>query len=210
MTYQVINLYDSKYKAYDKWYEDHEPAYLSEIEALKRVLPQRGKGLEIGVGTGRFAAPLGIPFGLDPSKKMISLAKRRGVSVLLGFGENLPFVDGCLDYAAVINTLCFVKNPLKTLKESHRVLKNKGQLIVGFIDRNSFLGRTYKAKKSSFYAYAKFFTAEELAELTKSLGFCRLSFYQTVFQFPEKLRTVEVPKKGYGTGGFVVISAEKK
>jgi len=56
MTYQIVNLYDSNYRTYDKWYDDNKFAYLSELEVLKRVMPKKGGGLEIGVGTGRFAA----------------------------------------------------------------------------------------------------------------------------------------------------------
>lgn len=36
------------------------------------------------------------------------------------------------------------------------------------------------------------------------------SYYQTVFHHPDKLNTVEKPLKGFGKGGFVVISAVKK
>lgn len=52
---------------YDDWFEAHPDAYQSEVEALRRLLPQPGFGLEIGVGTGRFASPLGIQVGIDPA-----------------------------------------------------------------------------------------------------------------------------------------------
>jgi len=209
MIENTVDLYDLNYRTYDKWYEDHKFAYLSELKALKRVVPKKGNGLEIGVGTGRFAAPLGIRYGIDPSKKMIPLAKKRGVIVVLGCGETLPFADACFDHAAVINTLCFVKNPNQTLRESHRVLKNSGTLVVGFIERNSFLGQAYQTKKSRFYKSAHFFSVEELTELIKSFGFSRFSFHQSIFQFPEKIVSIEKPKRDFGRGGFVVMAAKK-
>lgn len=208
--YQIVTLYDSNYRTYDKWYDDNRFAYLSEIEALKKVVPKKGEGLEIGVGTGRFAAPLSIKFGIDPSKKMIMLAKKRGVNTQLGFGESLPFTDTRFDYVAIINTLCFVKNPRQRIMESHRVLKNRGKLIIGFINRNSFLGKAYQAKQSRYYKYANFLNVEELSQLIEGLQFSLLGFYQTIFQFPEKIQSLEKPKKGFGEGGFVVINAEKK
>ena len=76
-----MNIFNHNYKKYDLWYERNKFAYLSELEAVKKVLPKRGEGLEIGVGTGRFAAPLGITAGVDPSKNMIKIAKKRGIDV---------------------------------------------------------------------------------------------------------------------------------
>jgi len=61
--------------------EFSERTYLSELKALKKVILEKKKGLEIGVGTGRFASPLGIEYGIDPSEKMLEIAKKRGVKV---------------------------------------------------------------------------------------------------------------------------------
>ena len=46
--------------------------------------------IEIGVGTGRFAAPLGIKVGVDPSMTMLTYAAKRGVLGLQGTAEALP------------------------------------------------------------------------------------------------------------------------
>jgi hypothetical protein len=43
---------------YEDWFERHRFAYEAELHALRLLLPKRGTGLEIGVGTGRFAVPL--------------------------------------------------------------------------------------------------------------------------------------------------------
>jgi ubiquinone/menaquinone biosynthesis C-methylase UbiE len=50
-------VFDKYFKEYDEWYEKNKLAYLSEVAALKKVIPKGKKGLEIGVGTGRFAKP---------------------------------------------------------------------------------------------------------------------------------------------------------
>jgi ubiquinone/menaquinone biosynthesis C-methylase UbiE len=205
----VSSIFDKFYKRYDIWYQRNKFAYLSELEAIKEVLPKRGKGLEIGVGTGRFAAPLGIKYGIDPSKKMLEIAKERGIDVRLGYGEKLPFANGTFDYVAIIITLCFVKDPIKVLAEARRVLKKNGKVIIGIIDKDSFLGKFYQRKKSVFYKQARFFKVKELASLLKAKGFKKFSYYQTIFKLPEKINSVEKPKKGFGKGGFVVISAQK-
>jgi len=34
------NIFDKHYKRYDAWYEKHKFVYLSELEAIKKVLPK--------------------------------------------------------------------------------------------------------------------------------------------------------------------------
>lgn len=44
---------------YDEWFDANRHIYLSELEALKALVPMEQHGIEIGIGTGRFALPLG-------------------------------------------------------------------------------------------------------------------------------------------------------
>ncbi|MCK4804128.1 MAG: SAM-dependent methyltransferase, partial [Spirochaetes bacterium] len=67
---------------YEEWFEVNNFAYESELLAVKRMLPEKGIGMEIGVGSGRFAGPLGIQFGIEPSAKMREIAKKRGIDVV--------------------------------------------------------------------------------------------------------------------------------
>jgi len=202
--------FDKHYKRYDAWYDKHKFAFLSELAAIKKVMPRDGKGLEIGVGTGRFASRLGINCGVDPSENMLKIAKKRGIDVHHARGERLPFDSSTFDYIAIIITLCFVKDPIKVLIEAKRVLKKRGVVIIGIIDKDSFLGRFYQDKKSLFYGQAHFFGVEEVTNLFKMSGFGRVSYYQTLYKFPDRMNAVEKSKKGFGRGGFVVISAKKK
>ena len=203
----VFDLYS---KQYDAWYSRHEFAFLSEIKAIKKVLPPAGNGLEIGVGTGRFASSLGIATGVDPSREMLRIAKERSVNTHLGFGEMLPFPNEVFDYAAVIITLCFVRNPKKVIEEAYRVLKKSGKVIIGIVDRESFLGKFYQHKESVFYKKARFFSVTEVTELLEESDFSSFSYYQTISILPNDVKSVEKPKKGFGKGGFVVIAAKKK
>ncbi len=205
---ETVNIFNEHYEEYEAWYDKHKFTFLSEVEALKMALPEKGKGLEIGVGTGRFADSLGIANGIDPSPKMLELARRRGIDAQLGSGEKLPFPDNAFDHVAIINTLCFVKEPMAVLKETGRVLKANGKIIIGIIDKNNFLGRFYQKKKSLFYKQSHFFTTEEAAALLSQAGFQKFSFWQTVFTFPDEISEIEKPLKGFDHGGFVVIRAE--
>ncbi len=202
-------VFDRYYKRYDSWYDKNKFAYLSELEAIKKVLPEKGRGLEIGVGTGRFAAPLGIKYGVDPCARMLEIARARGVDVKLGYGEKLPFRDASFDYAAIIITLCFVKDPVRVLEEARRVLKRRAKIILAIIDKGSFLGRFYQRKKSVFYKQARFFSVKCLSDLLRDTGFGGFSCYQTLFRPLVGLNSIEKPQKGFGKGGFVVITGEK-
>jgi ubiquinone/menaquinone biosynthesis C-methylase UbiE len=203
-------IFDKYYKKYDEWYDKNKFVYLSELEALRKVMPKSGKGLEIGVGTGRFAAALGITMGIDASHNMLKLAERRGVNVRWGVGENLPFWEDSFDYAAIIITLCFAENPSMVLQETYRILKQKGKIIIGIIDKNSFLGKFYQKKKSIFYRHAHFFGVGELTGLLRESGFKKFSYYQTLFSLPKEIKKIEKPQKGFNRGGFIVICAQKK
>ena len=203
------NVFDLYSKQYDAWYSRHEFAFSSEIAAIKKVLPPDGKGLEIGVGTGRFASSLGIGTGVDPSREMLRVAKERGINTYLGFGETLPFPDKVFDYVAIIITLCFVDDPKKVIEEAHRVLKKNGKIIIGIVDRESILGKFYQHKESVFYKKARFFSVTEATKLLEESGFSSFSYYQTVSILHNNLKSVEKPGQGFGKGGFVVISAKK-
>jgi len=206
----MSNIFNKYYKKYDSWYDKNKFAYLSEIEALKKSVPKESKGLEIGVGTGRFASRLGIKYGVDPAYNMLKVSKKRRIDVRHAQGERLPFESSSFDYVAVIITLCFVKDPIKVLIEAKRVLKKNGKIIIAIVDRSSFLGRFYQKKKSLFYKKARFFSTREVTDLLKMSGFGKVSYYQTLYKLPDKMKSVDKPGKGFGKGGFVVITGVKR
>ncbi|NJF24464.1 class I SAM-dependent methyltransferase [Thermococcus sp. Bubb.Bath] len=196
---------------YENWFERNRYAYLSELEAVRKILPKGGNGAEIGVGTGRFAAPLGIKLGVEPSKAMAEIARKRGIEVIEGTAENLPFDDNSMDYLLMVTAICFVDDPEKALREAYRVLKPNGALIIGFVDKNSPIGRFYEEHKneSTFYRDARFFSTGELLKLLKKIGFREFEIMQTLFHKLDEVNSVEPVRLGYGEGSFVVIKAVK-
>ncbi|VVB94376.1 Ubiquinone/menaquinone biosynthesis C-methyltransferase UbiE [uncultured archaeon] len=210
MEIKSAEIFDRNWEKYNDWFEKHKDIYFSELKALKKAIPE-GFGLEVGVGSGRFAYPLKIKIGIDPSKNMLKLAKKRGIQVIQGAGEYLPFKDNTFDFALIVVTLCFVEEPEYVLKEACRVLKRGGRLIVGEINKDSQLGRLYedKRKKSVFYKTATFYSSNEIIEMFDKVGIRYLESYQTLLQPPATPEVEEKPEKGSDKGGFVVIVGVK-
>ncbi|MHB1949796.1 MAG: class I SAM-dependent methyltransferase [Gammaproteobacteria bacterium] len=203
--------FDQLAERYDSWFDRHAAVFQSELEALKKVMPQSGNGLEIGVGSGRFAQALGIKTGIEPSEKLREMAHARGINVFNGVAESLPFERETFDYVYFGTVLCFLNAVMKGLGEAKRVLKPGGTLIIAMIDRNSALGKSYESRKDNpFYSHAHFYTVDELLTLMSQQGFVPQEIYQTIFSPIEKINTPEPVKSGYGEGGFVVIKTVDK
>ena len=165
----MINTFESSAQEYDQWHDRHALLFQSELLALKEAVPVYQKGLEIGVGTGRFAAALNIATGIEPANAMALMAKERGIDVIKGYAEHLPFSSDCFDFVLFVTTVCFLQNPAAAFKESHRVLKEKGKIIIGFIDKNSEIGKLYQKRKSDnkFYKNAHFMDIDEISALVE-------------------------------------------
>ncbi|WP_254525506.1 class I SAM-dependent methyltransferase [Natrinema caseinilyticum] len=196
---------------YEGWFEDHEDVYRSELGALRRLVPTTGRGIEIGVGSARFAGPLGMQVGIDPSEEMLEYAVARGIEVVRGVAEFLPFGDGSFDTALIVTTICFVDNIPGTLSEAERVLESDGALVIGYIDENSPVGRTYQELKdrNPFYRDAVFVSTEELVTALETAGFDHFEFVQTVYNRLDEVDGPEPIEEGYGDGSFVGIKATR-
>ena len=207
-----VNAFDKNVDRYEQWFVDNPLAYVSELRALRELLPASGSGIEIGVGTGRFAAPLEIKKGIEPSRSMAEVARKRGVEVVHGVAEHLPFMDGEFDYALMVTTVCFLDDIDLAFQEVLRVLKPKGLFVIGFVDRESPLGKEYQDRKdkSAFYRDATFYSVGEIVSRLRKNGFGGLTFRQTLFRPLADLNEVEPAKEGHGEGSFVVVRGEKQ
>ena len=207
-----IVAFEAHHQRYEAWFEKHEAAYISELLALRPFVPWEGRGIEIGVGSGRFAGPLGVQVGVDPSPAMLVYAAARGIEVVQGTAENLPFVAGSFDHAMVVTTICFVDSPAGMLAEARRVLKPGGRLVIGFIDRESALGQEYLAHQAEnvFYRDATFYSSDEVAQLLLEAGFSISAWGQTLAHSLSETREIESLRPGRGQCAFVVIAATRE
>jgi len=207
-------IFDQNVEAYEQWYEDYSQVFESELLAIKeqfQKLPENLHGIEVGLGTGRFSVPLGIKEGIEPAKEMAALAVKRGISVVDGYAEQLPFGDLKFDFVLFV-TVCHLDNVKYAIAEAYRVLKPKGAILIGFLDKDRSVAKQYleKRHRSTFFANANFFTVSRIQTLLKDAGFKNLEYTQTLFGDLDEIKEIQMPKEGFGEGSFIVVKATKK
>ncbi len=198
-------------KEFEQWFETHRYVYLSEVEAVRHFIPKEKNGIEIGIGTGRFALPFDIKEGMEPAKAMRDFSEKLGLKVHDGVAEKLPLADSFFDFVLMVTTICFVDDIQQSFKETNRILKSKGTVIIGMIDKNSPLGKVYERikKQNKFYRIATFYSVDEVTQYLEQTGFGSIETVQTVFGELESIEEIQPFQPGYGEGGFVVIKAKK-
>ena len=117
-------------------------SFVKETMAIKKS----DRILEIGCGTGSLLKIIanelenGIVEGIDFSKTMISIAKKknkRNISkkkaiIRLGNFDELQFKSNSYDKILSVNTIYFWKNPVMTISKAFCLLKANGMMVLGF------------------------------------------------------------------------------
>jgi SAM-dependent methyltransferase len=210
-----VSPFDDLTSVYDAWFDrEGKPVFAIEVLAFHEVLPSLPKPwLEVGVGSGRFAQVLGIETGIDPSIKLLEMARERGIIGFLGWGEQELFDEESFGTVFLIVTLCFVDLPMDVLREANRILVPGGKIVLGLVLRKSPWGKFYQQKKKQghrFYKYATFYRYDEIAKLLEQASFLIEQVISTLFQRPGKVKRMELPERGYfPNAGFTIISASK-
>lgn len=114
------------------------------IESVINAAPETGTFLEVGCGTGRIAIGVAVHnqnaqvTGVDLSDNMLIVAKKNadtaGVADRVRFkksdAKQLPFADNSFDCVFCHQTIHHIPEPLDLLKETKRVVKQDGALLI--------------------------------------------------------------------------------
>jgi len=205
--------FDDHVAEYEAWFEKYPFVFETEVAAIKKIWPE-GKGvmsLEVGSGTGRFAKALGIRSGLEPCAGMDARAEERGIETVRGVAEEMPYQNQQFDVVLMNFCISYFENLQRAFAEAFRVLKSGGVLIVGFIDKNSLLGKYYEGKrnKSVFYKSANYYSVNEVEEKMKTEGFKTPEIFQTLFNDLDNTNSIEPLMTGSGKGSYILIKATK-
>lgn len=215
----LTNPFDSAAAAssYDAWFDSEKGRAIFRLELAclaKAVRPHPGRWLEVGVGTGRFAAALGITDGVEPAEAMRKLAEARGIRAVAAAGERLPYAAATFDGALLTTALCFMADPAQALKETFRVLKQTGILVLGIIPADGAWGRLYQKKAAdghALYASAVFRTVDEVIALAGSAGWSFKEASSCLFAAPEQFTGMEEARDGIVSGaGYVALVFTKQ
>ena len=206
----TADLFERLAARYDAWYDGPAGAavFPSEVSCLRPLLAGLPRPwAEVGVGSGRFAAALGVEVGLDPAAAPLALAASRGVHVIRGTGERLPFRSGVLGAVLIVVTMCFADDPAALLAEARRVTRADGAVVLGEVFAESAWGRWYERKGAAghpFYAAARFMTRDQTLAVVTAAGLRVQAARSTLCQPPTDAPQREPAHEGEtAAAGFV-------
>ncbi len=144
---------------------------------------------------------------------MAVLAKAKGgLDVIVGVGELPPIRDSSLDYALMVVTLCFLKDPSQVMRRAGIMLKPNGLFVACIVPRNGPYGARYVdegRKGHRFYSMATFYTVAETMDMMRTAGFS-VSPKVIASLGPVDGPTTVDPGDAEGGFGFACVSAFKQ
>jgi SAM-dependent methyltransferase len=123
--------------AYRERYQAIRPDWRSsgdQLEAMVRThITQSSRVLDLGCGRGGVVEliwrDVRLAAGIDPDAPSLAGHRARGMPVLRGVGERLPFIDESFDLIVSLWVLEHLREPLETFREVRRVLRPQGHFI---------------------------------------------------------------------------------
>ncbi|MEA1939165.1 MAG: class I SAM-dependent methyltransferase [Candidatus Caldatribacteriota bacterium] len=154
-------IFDNVSDIYDDWYKTKIGKHADFVEsecAFNLFKIKKGmKVLDIGCGTGNFSVKLAKKgckvTSIDLSDKMLNLAREKSAKENLFINYyhmnvyDLKFPDQHFDAVFSMATFEFVIDMEKAITEIFRVCKDKGQILIGTINRDSKWGELYTSKE---------------------------------------------------------------
>lgn len=151
---------------------------------IEHYMQGPGKILDVGAASGFFlqvAKEKGWkPYGVEPSCWMAEWGNRRfKVNIKPGVLRAAAFPDNFFDVVTMWDVLEHTPDPLAELKESHRILKDGGIIIINYPDVGSWPARISGSRWWFFLSvHLYYFSPDTIESMLIKAGFSPLSFRQ--------------------------------
>lgn len=226
--------FDGYAQQYDKWFMENSNLFESELRLFKKALGDitDKKLLSVGCGSGLFESYIDCSQleGIEPSRDMGEIAKKRGVNVICyGMIEDAELPENQYDIIYFNGSSSYMEDLEPVYRKSLAALKKGGKLILLDVPKESAFGFMYLLGKSlgtyeheylagtmptlpyplALASSGVWHSTEEKIEVLKKLGVTKFTFYQTLLKNP--MYTNEEPEQvadGYKSGGYVAIIAQ--
>ncbi len=181
-----------------RWYDRLMPP--SEDDALASLLGVRPgtRVLDAGGGTGRVSARLqalgAAVVVCDYSRRMAAAASAKGLAAVRGDAARLPFDDGTVEVALVVDAFHHFNRPdaergqRAAARELARVLSPEGRLLVEEPDIRKMPVRVVALGETLMLMRSRFLTAEALSRLFDEAGLRVEGLLTTGFSYQIILR----------------------
>jgi ubiquinone/menaquinone biosynthesis C-methylase UbiE len=185
MMTRIVDTFNRYAADYDRWFDANPEIFASQSALLHTIIPEEGTGLEVGVGSGRFASSLGIRHGIDPSPDLLTMARNRGVETVLGAGEFLPYRPAVFDYLLMMTVICFIEDIDRSFHEAFRVIRSRGTLIIGFLEKGGEVALPEQARHQGgrFLQHAVFRSVDAVMTALRTAGFSRCTLVENLHGF---------------------------
>lgn len=173
--------YDEKrFNSVETGFEDQ--AHQRMLQDFLEGVPNGGRILEIGCGTGRFTETI-TEHGYDVvatdfSLQMLKESRWRAEngSYVSGDAAHLPYVEDSFDACVIINVVCHLPDPAVVLNEINRVVRSNGRLFCNFTNLcgvyfpvGMFVNMTDTSVQEDVYSH--WFSWFEIHRLLRNSGF---------------------------------------
>jgi SAM-dependent methyltransferase len=113
-------------------YARHRRVHPGLLRGLLADLPAGGHVLEVGCGTGNYAAAVAAAGhacrGIDPSEQMLATAGATGAELKVGRAERLEYPDRTFDLVFSVDVIHHVGDRAAYFREAFRVLRGGGRV----------------------------------------------------------------------------------
>lgn len=229
--------FDEHAGAYDSWFFDNTNLLNSEVNLVAHFLKDAGKVFSVGCGSGLFESILAKNFaieietGIEPSKGMAAIARKRGMNVEVITAEDANFGIEVYDTVLFNGTPSYITDLKAVVEKAYASLKKGGKIVMIDVPKESSYAIMYNLAKAldtwdhpllegvyprdpypiELVRIANWRTSQEKIDLLEDAGFTDFKFAQTLTKHPKYSNAaIEQPIEGYDCGDYVAICAIKK